>query len=366
MGLGPAGRALASACAARGLQVVAFDPRPDAVWRPTYGVWGDELGALPRSVVASEVADPQLRAHGRHRLGRPYVLLDNGALQAALPLDGVDVRRAALSDAEVAGLAGSDRFVVDARGARPVNARGAEEAAPAQTAFGLVVDAAAAAPALGGAEGLLMDWSTDWAPDPSRPVGVPSFLYAFGTGAGGVLLEETCLAAAPPLPIDELKARLRRRLLRRGVPADAIDRPRGREIVRIPMLGRGTAAPRGSLALGTAGRGGHVVTGYSVAHALRVAGPWADAFADGRAPTVDPRGPADLLRAAGLRALLRLDTAGTLDLFDAFGRLGRGSQRAFLSRDSAAPALAGAMWGMFARMPWSGRRALVAATLGVA
>ena len=32
----------------------------------------------------------------------------------------------------------------------------------------------------------------------------------------------------------------------------------------------------------------------------------------------------------------------------------------------AAPALAGAMWGMFARMPWSGRRALVAATLGVA
>ena len=366
MGLGPAGRALASACSARGLRVVAFDPRADAVWRPTYGVWGDELEALPRSVVASEVADPQLRAHGRHRLGRPYVLLDNGALQAALPLDGVDVRRAALSDAEVAGLAGSARFVVDARGARPVNARGAEEAAPAQTAFGLVVDAAAAAPALGGAEGLLMDWSTDWAPDPSRPVGVPSFLYAFPTGAGGVLVEETCLAAAPPLPIDELKARLRRRLLRRGVPADAIDRPRGREIVRIPMLGRGTAAPRGSLALGTAGRGGHVVTGYSVAHALRVAGPWADAFADGRAPTVDPRGPADLLRAAGLRALLRLDTAGTLDLFDAFGRLGRGSQRAFLSRDSAAPALAGAMWGMFARMPWSGRRALVAATLGVA
>ena len=35
VGLGPAGRALASRCAARGLSVLAVDPRPEAVWAPT-------------------------------------------------------------------------------------------------------------------------------------------------------------------------------------------------------------------------------------------------------------------------------------------------------------------------------------------
>ena len=66
----------------------------------------------------------------------------------------------------------------------------------------------------------------------------------------------------------------------------------------------------------------------------------------------------------GLRALLRLDVDGTLALFDAFGRLPGTAQRDFMSRDSTAPGLAAAMWGMFARMPASGKGKLIAATLG--
>ena len=49
----------------------------------------------------------------------------------------------------------------------------------------------------------------------------------------------------------------------------------------------------------------------------------------------------DVARAAGLRALLGLDVAGTGALFEAFGGLPPRSQAAYLSRDSAlAPVLA--------------------------
>ncbi|MEH3068475.1 MAG: lycopene cyclase family protein [Aeromicrobium erythreum] len=363
VGLGPAGRSLASACAARGLRVVAVDPRPDAVWTPTYGVWEDELAELPATVVRSRLAAPEVRARETHRLSRPYVVLDDVALQAALPLDDVDVRRARLDDAEVAALSASARVVVDARGARPHHGLRADDPAPAQTAFGVVVPDDVAAPALQGAEALLMDWRTDWAGAATRGLR-PSFLYAIPLGDGTVLLEETCLAASPPLPVEELKARLRRRLASRGVAPSAVDAPLHREVVHIPMRGRGRPPVDGTLAHGVAGRGGHVVTGYSVAHALRRSRALADELATGQVPRrVDAVAPADALREAGLRAVLRLDVDGTLALFDGFGHLPAHLQRAYMSRDGDLADVAAAMWSMFRRMPWSGRRELARATL---
>lgn len=180
-----------------------------------------------------------------------------------------------------------------------------------------------------------------------------------------MLLEETCLAAAPGMPIPELKARLRRRLIHRGVAPSAIDHPLEREVVRIPMRGRGLRAAPGVIAVGTAGRGGNLVTGYSVAHSLLRADALAREFAAGRVPKhADPRGPADVFREMGLRALLRLDIDGTLGLFDAFGRLPARAQRDFMSRDSTGPELAKAMWGMFVRMPVRDKGRLIGATFG--
>ena len=362
VGLGPAGRALASRCAALGLSVVAYDRQPDAAWTPTYGIWGDELGALPESAVRVRVTGVQLRAVGEHVLTRDYLVLDNGGLQAALPLTGVTVRRARLGDTAVASLTTEARVVVDARGARPDGPVPADPA-PAQTAFGLVLPAAEAAPALQGAPALLLDWRTDWAD--GTPQGAPTFLYAIPVGDDGVLLEETCLAAAPGMPVADLKARLRRRLVARGVRPAALDSPLGREVVRIPMRGRAMRPPVGTLAAGTSGRAGNLVTGYSVAHALTRSVSLAAEIAAGRTPkVVDRLGPADVLREAGLRALLRLDTSGTLALFDAFGRLPPDRQAGFMSRDSDALGLAGAMWGMFCRMPPRARLQLISATLG--
>lgn len=363
VGLGPAGRSLASRCASRGLSVLAIDPRPQAVWTPTYGIWDDELGDLPESVIRRRVVAPEIRAVHAHRLARDYLVLDNATLQAALRLDEVELREARLTDDRVSALRAEARVVVDARGARP-NGLVSDDPAPAQTAYGVVVPAEAAAPALQGAPALLMDWRTDWA-EQSRPRGTPTFLYAIPLGPAAVLLEETCLAAAPGLPIGELKARLRRRLLARGVAASDIDHPLDREVVRIPMRGRGRRPPVGTLAVGTAGRAGNLVTGYSVAHSLARADTLARAIAEGASPTVADRlGPADLFREAGLRALLRLDTAGTMALFDAFGRLPARRQRDFMSRDSDAVGLAAAMWGMFVRMPLAAKGQLIAATLG--
>jgi lycopene beta-cyclase len=372
VGLGPAGRALVSRATAHGLSVLALDPRPDAVWTPTYGIWSDELAGLPESVVRSRVREPELRAHGRHTLHRDYLVLDNAALQQALPLDGAEVRRARLEDRDLVDLLGSGpgraRAVVDARGARP-EGHLPDDPAPAQTAYGIVVPADDAAPALDGARGLLMDWRTDWA-GVDEPRGIPTFLYAIPLGPDAILLEETCLAAAPGMPIPELKDRLRHRLLARGVRPQVIDEPLEREIVRIPMRGRGRPPEDGILAVGTAGRGGNIVTGYSVAHSLARADGLARAIADGTHAhgrsrlEADPTGPADVLREMGLRALLRLDIEGTLDLFDAFGRLQTRGQRDFMSRDADAGGLASAMWGMFTRMPLSGKRRLIAATLG--
>lgn len=362
VGLGPAGRALASRLLARGASVLVVDPQPDAVWTPTYGVWADDLGDPPAGVIRSLVERPQIRAHGHHVLPQRYAVLDNAALQRALPLDGADVRTQRLDDDEVVALRREAAVVVDARGARPQGLTA--DSTPAQTAFGIVVPAEDAAPALDGAEGLIMDWRTDWAP--GRQVSGPAtFLYGIPLGDGTVLLEETCLAAAPGLPIEELKARLRRRLLARGVAPDVVDHPLGREVVRIPMRGRGRKPPEGVLAVGTAGRGGNIVTGYSVTHSLTSADALAERIVQGRPPRqVDPPAPSDALREAGLRALLRLDVEGTVDLFDAFGRLPGQRQRAFWSRETDAGGMAASMWGMFARIPNRSRLELARATLG--
>ena len=363
VGLGPAGRALASRCAARGLSVLAVDPRPAAVWTPTYGLWADELAGLPASVVRARTENPELRARRVHPLERAYLVLDNAALQAALPLDGVEVRTARLDDGQVGALREEARVVVDARGARPEGLR-PDDPAPMQTAYGVVVPADVARPALQGAESLLMDWRTDWS-DEARPSATLTFLYAIPVGGDRVLLEETCLAAAPGLPVAELRTRLRRRLLARGVDPAAVDHPLEREVVRIPMRGRDRPPPPGVLAVGTAGRGGHRVTGYSVAHSLRRADELARALAQGDVPhDADPMDAAERVREVGLRALLRLSTQGTLELFEGFGRLPASRQRDFLSRDSGTAELLGAMWGMFAQMPVAAKAELVRASLG--
>ncbi|WP_238586465.1 lycopene cyclase family protein [Rhodococcus rhodochrous] len=215
VGLGPAGRAVAHRVAAAGLDVLAVDPRPDRPWTATYAAWLDELPRwLPESVLAARVAEPAAWTTHPHRIPRPYGVFDTSALQRSLALDCVRVcaARADVVDADHVVLADGAVLrapaVIDARGV-PAHRSRAQ-----QTAFGVIVDTATAAPALQGRAAWFMDWRRD---NRTGSGDAPSFLYAVPLGQDRVLLEETCLVGRPAIPLPELQRRLEVRLAARGV-----------------------------------------------------------------------------------------------------------------------------------------------------
>ena len=218
VGGGPAGRALAGACARAGLRTALLDPAPGRPWPATYGCWAAEL---PAGLPPVGGRGPRRRDRRRGRgppLGWEYAVLDVPALRAHLDaaLDGVEVltgRGAGLAGPGRVALAGGGEVaaavVVDAAGrGQPLGAGPRPRtrrpgAAAEQTAYGVVVDEAVAAPLVGPGEALFMDWR----PDHGEP-GWPTFLYGVPLGGGAVLLEETSLARRPGLPLPVLRRRL--------------------------------------------------------------------------------------------------------------------------------------------------------------
>jgi lycopene beta-cyclase len=348
VGAGPAGRSTAHHAARRGLAVVLVDPAPHRRWGATYGAFREELADdVP---LAAEAAAPVVRtATGGTQpvgVGR-YAVLDTAALQDGLDLAGVRVLAQRATEVHADGVRTADgthvraRVVLDARGATPAGRT-------VQTALGVVVDAARAAPLLDGADGVFMDWRrAGW---DARDE--PTFCYVVPVGGGRVLLEETSLAAHPAPPAALLRRRLHDRLDRHGValtgdePTEhvrfALDTP----LPRAEWLGR---AP-GVVRLGAAAPLVHPATGYSVAGSLALAPRVAAAVAGG-AGTADVHRlvwPAaaratHLLRLRGLRALLGFDAGQTDRFFAAFFALEPDRQRAYLGSRTDAPGTATAM-----------------------
>ncbi|GEC17951.1 putative carotenoid cyclase [Pseudonocardia hydrocarbonoxydans] len=366
VGGGPAGRALAAECGALGLRTTLLDPAPDRPWPATYGAWDDELAGLPGHVVSARAAGRAI-ALTEHRLDRVYAVLDVAALRThlddRLARGGVRVRAGRAVAAPAAGtVALADGTVlragavVDAGGrAQPLDARPVRARVPAeQTAYGVVVDAAAARPVVAPGEALFMDWR----PDHGEP-GAPTFLYAIPLDGDRVLLEETSLARRPGLPLPVLRRRLLARLRHHGVtvpPGAAmekvsfpLDRPRHRGHV----LGFGAAAPLV-----------HPASGYSLATALGLAPAVARALA--RRPgaagaTVWPPAARVVhhVRGIGLEALLRMPPAEVAPFFEVFFGLPDRHRRAYLSgRDDLRGTLA-AMAALFGAADATLRRRLV-------
>ena len=79
-GGGPAGWAVAAACARLGLVTELVDLAPDRPWRATYGSWRAEL---PSDIDPAVAAAGQGEAIGTttHQLGWEYVVLNNTALR---------------------------------------------------------------------------------------------------------------------------------------------------------------------------------------------------------------------------------------------------------------------------------------------
>lgn len=365
VGLGPAGRALASRAAAAGLSVLAIDPAPDAPWHQTLSLWADQLPPwLTVDVLAHTVHGPALCCPSPTVLDRQYAVVDTGALQEELLLGPeVTVERAAVDRPE--SLLDRAHRVVDCRGAGRPGRPG-----PMQTAYGLVVDAADAEPALRGAPALFMDWRTDYdAPesdddDDDDEIG-PTFLYAIPLDQNRVLLEETCLAGFPAPSPDVLAVRLRSRLRRRGVSESALQQPLAVEEVRIPLLPprREFSSPRIE-AFGTAGGQGHAATGYSVAATWGAIPAVVHSLCTGY-PIPAPRtGGTTALTTAGLRALIHADEPTLHELFRAFGRIDGQHQQWFLDGTGPTYQVAAAMWKMWSRMPVRSKVGMIAAVSG--
>lgn len=367
VGLGPSGRALASRCSDSGLTVLAIDPRPDAPWNQTLSMWADQLPPWLREavcgveVLAHRVSGPAMYAPDRAVLPRDYAVIDTDALRAALPLGrGVTIERASIDDAGLHALTARAHRVVDCRGAG-----GERNQGPLQTAYGIVLDAADAAPALGGEQALFMDWRNDYdLDDDDHDDAIPSFLYAIPLDSDRVLLEETCLAGSPGPGPAVLETRLRSRLAGRGVSGAAMEAPLAVERVRIPLMRPAPVSgdPRVEC-FGTAGGHGHAATGYSVAAMLAAVPAAVHALGSGR-PLPAPRAPLSTgLQEVGLRALLRADDRTLRELFNAFGRLDGRRQHWFLDGASPSYQVASAMWGMWTSMPIGQKAGLMAAVL---
>ncbi|MEU4741416.1 lycopene cyclase family protein [Actinosynnema sp. NPDC023658] len=352
VGGGPAGRALARACAARGLVTTVVDPNPGRSWRATYAAWVDELPDDAPVAVATSRARAWTTAE--HVLARGYAVLDNERLRS-LP---DEVRVVA---GRVVSWTGSAATLADGRvlRGRVVDASGVVGGGAAQTAVGVVVPAGRAVPFVGADEALIMDWRRP----PAATTADPSFLYAIPVSADGVLLEETSLARRPGLPLRELRLRLHARLAVHGIPV-----PVDEERVRIALDGRARDG-----AFGAAAGWVHPATGYSVAVALRRAPVVAEALAAGR-PVV--RSAAEravrALRSRGLAALLALPPDDVPEFFDGFFRLPDRAQRAYLGGhddlrgtvEAMVRLFGSASWGMRGRLAFPVRSAKSARTPG--
>jgi lycopene beta-cyclase len=376
VGGGPAGRALAGACAARGLRTALVDVTPDRPWRITYGAFTADLPELPASAVAARARGRTVAVQERD-LGWEYTVLDVPGLRAHLDagLTGVTVVAGRAVGHTGDGVALADgstlraQVVVDAGGHRQPLSRRASGTAAEQTAYGVVVDEATAAPVVAPGEALFMDWRP---PRDDPRDGWPTFLYAVPLGSGRVLLEETSLARRPGLPMPELRDRLLARLKRHGiaVPADA-------EVERVHFpVDTARHRARDVLGFGAAAPLMHPATGFSVAATLRLAPAAADALA-AHLPG-DPRGAlaaADavlwppsaravhLLRRRGLEALLRMPPAKVPAFFDVFFGLPDRHRWTYLTRRDDLGATVAAMNVLFGRAGWGLRRRLVAPAL---
>lgn len=383
-GAGPAGRAMAAACAQRGLQVHLVAPEPDAPWPQTYGAWLDELVASGRTRAIGRRWDHVLvRTVGSalQPLARSYCLLDNAALAAALRdeaatasvtadrVTGVELRDDHLAVTTGAGERLAARAVVDATGHPPALGGRSGRRLAWQTAYGQV--ATFATPP--GTPGTMCFMDFDATPfggaEPS------TFLYAMDLGDGRWLVEETALAGRPAVPIDLLRDRLTRRLEVRGTPPVTVHEVERVAFAMDPPLP--SAGP--VIAFGAAAAMVHPATGYQVASALALAPQVAatleralDCERDVRQvarlgqQTVWPTAALrrDALYRLGLDVLLDLDVAQTQVFFDAFFALPDDHWRGYVSRTASPAAIQRTMGRLMLGLPGAVRRRVLRTALG--
>lgn len=393
IGAGPAALAISAALADRGVNLrglAVLDPA--APWPNTYGIWGPELDALGLqdllehrwSDCRSDFSGPQQSLPPTCH-GIDYGLFDRARLQAHW-LDRCRAAGMVWEQGEATGIVhdrdGSTvtardgrqwraRLVIDASGHQPVFLRRPDEGPVAgQAAYGIV--GTFTAPPVQAGQFVLMDYRSDHLSPAEREAGPPTFLYAMDLGGGRFFVEETSLALAPPVPYDELRQRLERRLTHAGVAVITVEHE---EFCLFPMN-----LPLPDLTQQVVGFGGaaslvHPASGYLVGALLRRAPELAQAIADGLAdPALDAPAlarcawqalwPLELRRKHalyrfGLEKLMRYPEDQLRLFFRTFFSLPTAQWYGFLTNTLSLPQLIAAMLRLFAVAPWSVRWGLM-------
>lgn len=332
-GAGPSGWALAAHCSRLGLETAIVAPNPLRPWQATYGLWGDELAALPPDVTAAEPAVIRAFTTKPHVVARRYAILNNERLLGALTKN-VTVHTGRVVDITPGSVHLTDGRTLNAR--TVVNAMGSRGGTAEQTAYGIVVPQEVAAPIVAPGEAVFMDWRSNH----------NTFLYAMPLGGGRVLLEETSLARRPAADYRTLKRALAERLQPYGISVEATETERVRFPLDIPRPGRNPVLPFGAAAGFV-----HPAAGYSVGEAFRLAPRIAAAIAAGEDPwrTLWPSRArmVHFLRHCGLETLLSLSAAETRQFFQLFFDLPPDAQRGYLSGREDPGATAAAMLRIF-------------------
>jgi lycopene beta-cyclase len=383
VGAGPAGEALASACAREGLSVTLLDPTPSAAWVPAYSAWIDDLQEAGLGGGVCSAVWESVRVHVDDvpiDVRRPYGRIDNVRLRETLRHPAVDVRVGVVRDLEV----GSDgctarlghgetleaRVVVDATGHGGSVLPG-RQARPAPRLFQAAV----------GRLGVLAPDSEpfhgacwmDFRPLPGeRADDAPTFLYGMALPDGRTFLEETSLLRGPSVPFDVLASRLEARMAQLGLRFMRVD---AQEHCLIPMdadlpVVSGTPV----LPFGGAAAMVHPATGFMLGDVLRRAAPVARALAEGLRAGREPSHavaaawevlwPRERVRGRdmhlfGASALAAMGPDEVRAFFRAFFALPTERRDAFLGFGFDATALAGTMLALFLDAPMTVRASLV-------
>lgn len=387
MGAGPAGLALAMACAERGLQVRCVAPDLDAPWPNNYGVWVDDVTELPMGPGAPLTVPFQhtwrttrihANAHQSHVLARAYGQIDRPGLKCLLQgrfqaAGGSSIPDRVVAVSPQAGLSTVNlesgktlrsRVVVDATGHQSPfirRQRGGSDAL--QVAYGCLFDVKGTP--FDPDTMVLMDWRWEAFRGDLQTDKAPSFVYVMPQQGGKVFLQETSLLSSPPMAMELLQARLLRRMADLGIE---VERSGPVERCYIPMNPSMPVMPQALLAFGAAAGMVHPATGYLVAESLRLAPDVAGALARGLASggvgaeqaVVDawqvlwspPRLRTRRLFRMGADIVMGLETPHIATFFHAFFSIPSRRWQAYLRWDAPPWSVMLAMASVFTHLPW--------------
>lgn len=303
VGSGPAGLALSAHLGETGLKVFTCDPALNKGWLPNYGVWIDEIEALGlRECLMTEWPVATVLMGGENgdekiSLKRPYGRMDRvkfkehmmnrckkaGVRLEAIPANGVEHSAAESILSVGEGDAATSvrcRLLVDCSGYGKAFVKFDEGKEPGvQAAYGIEADITPGTYPMPISEMLLMDYRDvhmqDNSGDAAASETVPTFMYCMPSSPTRVFFEETSLIANPPVPFDELKRRLYKRLELWGTEVKEVHEE---EFCYIPMGGAMPTVPQRVVGFGGSAGLVHPATGYMISRTMNLAASTAESI----------------------------------------------------------------------------------------